>query len=66
MQPVALPTRVDDLHWPVLSAVRVSAADAPDEFVVVADCAKPPPRERYAMLRGFRAAGPHPPRVHDF
>jgi hypothetical protein len=50
MQPVAPPTHVGDLHWPVLSAVRVEGSDHPAEFVVLVDCGEPAPREPYATL----------------
>jgi hypothetical protein len=50
MQPVAPPTHVGDLHWPVLSAVRVEGGDHPAEFVVLVDCGEPAPREPYATL----------------
>jgi len=49
--PVRLPTHIGDVRWPVLSAVRVSAADHPAEFVVIVDCGEPTPDERYAVLR---------------
>jgi hypothetical protein len=51
MNPVAPPTTVGSLHWPVLSAVRVSTANQPAEFVVLVDCGEPTPREPYATLR---------------
>jgi hypothetical protein len=50
MQPVAPPTHVGDLHWPVLSAVRVEGGDHPAEFVVLVDCGEPAPHEPYATL----------------
>ena len=53
MHPVILPGTVGDRHWPVLSAVRVSTADEPAEFVVLVDCGEPTPRERYATMRLF-------------
>jgi hypothetical protein len=53
MHPVAPPTSVGDLHWPVLCAVRVSTADEPAEFVVLVDCGEPTPREQYATLRVY-------------
>ena len=53
MHPVAPPTSVGDLHWPVLCAVRVSTADDPAEFVVLVDCGEPTPREQYATLRVY-------------
>ena len=51
MHPVVPPTTVGDLHWPVLSAVRVNTTDEPAEFVVLVDCGEPTPREPYATLR---------------
>ncbi len=53
MNPVAPPTTVGSLHWPVLSAVRTSTANHPAEFVVLVDCGEPTPREPYATLRLF-------------
>lgn len=43
-------TRLGELPWPVLPAVRVGAADNPAGFIVV-DCGEPTPCERYATLR---------------
>jgi hypothetical protein len=51
MNPVVAPTTVGDLAWPVLSAVRVSTAEHPAEFVVLVDCGEPTPRQPYATLR---------------
>jgi hypothetical protein len=51
MNPVAPPITVGSLHWPVLSAVRVSTANQPAEFVVLVDCGESTPREPYATLR---------------
>ncbi|WP_432830834.1 hypothetical protein [Dactylosporangium sp. CA-092794] len=53
MHPVVVPTTVGDLRWPVLSAVRVSTAEHPAEFVVLVDCGEPTPREPYATLRVY-------------
>jgi hypothetical protein len=50
------PPHVGDLRWPVISAARVGTADEPAEFVVIADCGKPTPRERYATFRVFQWA----------
>jgi hypothetical protein len=50
MHPVAPPTSIGDQHWPVQSAVRVSTAVDPAEFVVLVDCGEPTPREQYATL----------------
>ena len=43
-------TRLGELPWPVLSAVRVGAADNPAVFIVIVDCGEPTPCERYATL----------------
>lgn len=51
MHPVVVPTTVGDLRLPVLSAVRVSTAEHPAEFIVLVDCGEPTPREPYATLR---------------
>ncbi len=48
-----MPTRVGELRWPVLSAIRVGTTDEPAEFVVIVDCGEPTPREPYATLRVF-------------
>jgi hypothetical protein len=43
-------SRLCELPWPVLSAVRVGTADNPAVFIVVVDCGEPTPSERYATL----------------
>jgi hypothetical protein len=53
MRVVAPPTHVGEDHWPVLSCVRVTAADEPAEFVVLVDCGEGTPQHPYATLRVF-------------
>jgi hypothetical protein len=57
MRFVAPPTHVGIDNWPVLSAVRVAAADnptdVPAEFVVLVGCGEGTPSEPYATLRVF-------------
>lgn len=51
MRFVAPPSHVGEDRWPVLSAVRVSTADDPAEFVVLVDCGEGTPVHRYATLQ---------------
>ncbi|GAA0908079.1 hypothetical protein [Virgisporangium aurantiacum] len=51
MRLVAPPTHVGEDQWPVLSAVRVSTADDPAEFIVLVDCGEGTPEHPYATLR---------------
>jgi hypothetical protein len=53
MRFVAPPTHVGEDPWPVLSAVRVSIAEDPAEFVVIVDCGEGTPQHPYATLQVF-------------
>jgi hypothetical protein len=53
MRFVAPPTHVGADRWPVLSAVRVSTADDPAEFVVLVDCGEGTPVHPYATMQVF-------------
>jgi hypothetical protein len=53
MKPVAVPTRVGDLQWPVLSAIRVDSGDHPAELILLVDCGEGTPNEPYATLQLF-------------
>src|SRR5262245_52197827 len=53
MRFVAPPSRVGDLRWPVLSAMRVNTVDEPAEFVVIVDCGEGTPREPFATLHVY-------------
>jgi hypothetical protein len=53
MRFVAPPTHVGEDQWPVLSAVRVSTAEDPAEFVVIVDCGEGTPQHPYATLQVF-------------
>jgi hypothetical protein len=44
---------VGEQKWPVLSAVRVSTADHPAEFVVLVNCGEGTPRHPYATFQVF-------------
>lgn len=50
MRFVAPPTHVGEDQWPVLSAVRITTADDPAEFVVLVDCGEGTPMHHYATL----------------
>lgn len=53
MRFVAPPTHVGADQWPVLSAVRITTADDPAEFVVLVDCGEGTPVHRYATLHVY-------------
>jgi hypothetical protein len=53
MTPVAVPTHVGDLQWPVLSAIRVDSRDHPAELILLVDCGEGMPNEPYATLQLF-------------
>lgn len=53
MRFVAPPTHVGEDQWPVLSAVRITTADDPAEFVVLVDCGEGTPEHPYATLHVY-------------
>nr|BFE56384.1 hypothetical protein GCM10020063_009100 [Dactylosporangium thailandense] len=57
MRFVAPPTHVGADRWPVLSSVRVTAADHPAEFVVLVDCEGTPEHPYADAAPGGDGAG---------